>query len=87
MKACVLHATTVYLLLLAACVSCSDDPGQDRCTGITPGSCCNVYVVGRCDSDCPDDGVYTIDLTTFECRTIIHEKYREHVPPSFSLLL
>ena len=37
---------------------CTEIPGQDKCTGIAPGDCCNVYVKGMCDNDCPDDGVY-----------------------------
>ena len=52
------------------CFDFSGSPGQDRCTGITLDSCCNVYVNDMCDSDCPDDGVYTIDPTTFQCRNM-----------------
>ena len=69
MKDCV-NYTPQCNLILAACVGCSESPGQDRCTGIA--SCCNVYINGMCASDCPDDGVYVIDITTFECREFCH---------------
>lgn len=55
------------LFFSVACVGCSEGLGQNRCTGITTDTCCNVYVNDMCDTACPAEGIFAIDSNSYSC--------------------